>query len=182
MINDILTAIQERLAQKEPNIKYLDEDWGQLDYYNDNPPVQFPATLVDILDITWLNQSLKVQDGKQRIAIMVADIKKTNTSFMAPPTQKLAAAAIWIIIENIHKALQGWRPAGGQFGTLSRESTMKVKRDDGIRQFQLIYSCECTDASAMDQVYNIADPEVAASQFNTVPPDITVEVKTDLTD
>lgn len=186
MINDILSAVQERLSLKEPNIKYLDEDWGQLDYYNDNPPVQWPAALLELQSVSWKNQSQKVQDGVMSISISVADIKTTNTSFRAPATQKQTAAAIWVVLENIHKALHGWNPASNYpelrnaFGTLSRVSTQRVKRDDGIRQFIVIYSCECTDWSSMDQTYNIADPDIAASQFDTLPPDVVIDVKTGL--
>ncbi len=178
MINDILKLIMERLTEKEPNIRYMDEDWGQLDYYNDNPPVRWPALLLELQGANWLNQSQKVQDAPLMIALTVADVKSTNTSLRAPATQKATAAAIWIVLENIHKALQGWKPADRQFGALSRVSTRRVKRDDGIRQFEVVYSCHCTDASAMDQYYNIADPEVASEQFGIIPPKANLIVQT----
>lgn len=184
MINDILTLIQQRLAEKEPNIRYMDEDWGQLDYYNDNPPVRWPALLLDLQSASWINQSQKVQDAPLMIALTVADVKTTNTSLMAPANQKDSAAAIWVVLENIHKALHGWQPIHrrSQFGTLSRVSTRRVKRDDGIRQFEVVYSCFCVDDSAADQLYNIADPEVAEAQFGITPPKAHIDVKTTAAD
>jgi hypothetical protein len=177
MINDILKLIMERLTEKEPNIRYMDEDWGQLDYYNDNPPVRWPALLLELQGANWLNQSQKVQDAPLMIALTVADIKTANTSWKAPATQKASAAAIWIVLENIHKALHGWKPAHRQFGALSRVSTRRVKRDDGIRQFEVIYSCLCIDDSAMREVYNIADPVIAEEMFDTVPPEAEINVE-----
>jgi len=178
MINDILTAIMARLTEKEPNIKYLDEDWGQLDYYQVNPPVKFPCMLLELQQANWKNQSQKVQDGELLISIRVADLKLSNTNPKAPAGQQAKAAAVWLILENIHKALHGWRPAANpDFGTLTRLSSRRVKRDDGIREFEVVYSTLCTDASAMDQYYNIADPVIAEEIFNTVPPEVAINVE-----
>ena len=161
MINDILNAVMARLNEKEPNLKYMDEDWGQLDYYQENIPVKFPACLLELQQTSWKNQSQKVQDGILTISIRVADLKLSNTNFKAPSAQKTKAAAIWIVIENIHKALHGWRPLDSEFGTLTRISTRRIKRDDGIREFELLYSALCTDASAMTQQYGSAEPELS---------------------
>ena len=171
MINDILTTIMARLKAVEPNIKYLDEDWGQLDYYNDSPPVKWPCCLLELLQVPWSNQGRLVQDGLLNISVRVADIRQSNTSFSAPDNQKAKAAAIWMVLENIHIALHGWCPEdNSQFGILTRLSSRKVKRDDGIREFEVIYCCRVIDDSATHHFYNIADPDVASDQFDTVPP------------
>lgn len=171
MINDILTAIAERLGDTEPNLKYIDEDWGQLDYYHEHPPVKFPCVLLELQQASWKNQGKLVQDGIIDITVRVCDIKLSNTSFKAPQQQKTNAAAIWLILENIHKALHGWRPADqSEFNTLTRISSRRVKRDDGIREFEVVYSCMAIDKSATVKYYNIADPAIAADQFDTIPP------------
>ena len=171
MINDILTAIAERLGDTEPNLKYIDEDWGQLDYYHEHPPVKFPCVLLELQQAAWKNQGKLVQDGIIDITVRVCDIKLSNTSFKAPQQQKTNAAAIWLILENIHKALHGWRPADqSEFNTLTRISSRRVKRDDGIREFEMVYSCMAIDESATVKYYNIADPAIAADQFDTIPP------------
>ena len=166
MINEILTAIMDRLAIKEPNLKYMDEDWGQLDYYQESPPVKFPCMLLELQQASWKNQSQKVQDGEILISIRVADLKLSNTSYRAPAGQLAKAAAIWLILENIHKALHGWRPvAYPEFGALTRVSSRKVKRDDGIREFEVIYSTLCTDVSAMSQQYYTGGPLIPVVSF-----------------
>jgi len=164
MINDILTAIITRLATKETAIKYIDEDWGQLDYYSPNPPIKFPGVLVDIDNISWKNQGKLVQDGPMNINIRVADLKLTNTSLRAPAAQKTAAVSIWRIIDNIHKALHGWSP-GQQYGLLTRISTGRVKRDDGIREYRIVYQCTVTDASAMPVENTTPKPVVQIAEI-----------------
>jgi len=176
MINDLLSAIAARLASVEPNLKYIDQDWGQLDFYQESPPVKFPACLLECQQTSWNNQGRYLQDGIINLSVRVADLPVANTSLRAPAAQKSRAAAIWVILQNIHIALYGWRPDGSQFGPLSRVSTRRVKRDDGIREFEMVFICTVTDHSAETQFYNIADPEVAAAQFNTVPPDKVLEV------
>ena len=43
-----LESIQQ-LLQAIEGLKYVDEDWGQLDYYSPNFPVQWPCVLIRIL-------------------------------------------------------------------------------------------------------------------------------------
>ena len=157
MINDILTAIQERLTSEVPALKYLAEDWGQLDYYAENPPVKFPCGLLELQQAQWQNQGQKVQDGVLNISLRVADLMTQNPSYRASAAQKLREGEIWMVLANIHKALHGWRPQTlPEFGALTRTSTRKVKRDDGIREFEVVYACLCSDADAMDELYHSA--------------------------
>ncbi len=162
MINDVLTAIAKKLST-DTLIKHIDEDWGQLDFYTDNPPVKFPCVLLEIQQIPWLGEGNKVQDGIMNISVTVADMKMSNTSYNAPSAQKIHAAAIWTILENIHKALHGWHPVITtgtplpDFRSLTRISTRKIKRDDGIRQFEVIYAVHCQDASTVHT--HVANPK-----------------------
>ena len=51
MIENAMIAVQDRLLELLPEkIAYLAEDWGQLDFYNERPPVNFPCVLM-ILEI-----------------------------------------------------------------------------------------------------------------------------------
>lgn len=45
-MKDIILAIQEKLNSQVADLKYIDKDWGQLDY--DQPPVKYPFCLIDI--------------------------------------------------------------------------------------------------------------------------------------
>ncbi len=170
MITELLTAIADRLAATEPNLKYIDEDWGQLDYYQESPPVKFPACLLEWQQTSWNNQGRYVQDGVINLSVRVADMPLSGTGLRGSEAQKVKAMALWLILGNIYTALSGWRPAESIYGPLSRVSTRRIKRDDGIREFEMVFTCAVTDRTAQTQYYNIADPAVAAAQFHTVPP------------
>lgn len=94
MSKEVLKKIQDLLATI-PALKYVDEDWGQLDDYSPHPPTQFPLALIDIgnlqysdigIDRTATPQNRQMATGT--IVISIANLKLTNTSARAPLTQK----------------------------------------------------------------------------------------------
>jgi hypothetical protein len=139
-MEQLLTALQQRLAQEVGQLKYVDEDWGQLDYYSTHPPVQWPCCLLDISSVQWSNQGKLQQLGTATIAITIAQLRLTNTSAQAPATQRSEVWAIHGILQSVHQALHGYQPTGAG-SCLYRRSTQRQKRDDGIQQYLLTYQC-----------------------------------------
>ena len=156
MIYGVLRALQEKLSQDVPAIKYIDEDWGQLDYYADNPPIKFPAVLVEIGQAQWKNQGRLSQDGQMMVSLMVADMKLNNTSGRAPEAQKTGSKSIWQMLNDIHVSLHGWNPQIEGFGLFSRVSSRRIKREDGIREIEVVYAIGFTDHSAHIQEQSAA--------------------------
>lgn len=129
-----------------PGIAYLDEDWGQLDDYAPNPPVKWPCCLIDMTNVDYsdIGTDKKAmpqnrQEGTGSITITFANLKLTNTSFKAPQGQKDDARAILDLIELTHAKIHGFAPVAGS-GRLMRKSFKRIKRDDGIQQYQIVYS------------------------------------------
>lgn len=129
-----------------PELKYIDEDWGQLDDYSPNPPTQFPLVLIDIGNLQYSDISRdtkKIPINRQMatgtIVLSIANLKLTNTSFNTPQSQKNAAWSIWDIIEDVHKSLHGIS-VGGSAGAMIRTNMRKVKRDDGIQEYEVTYT------------------------------------------
>jgi hypothetical protein len=137
-IQDILSAI--------PTLKYVDEDWGQLDDYSPNPPTQFPLALIDIgslqfsdigRDATTSPQNRQMATGT--IVISIANLKLTNTSARAPQPQKDLAWSIWDIVQSVHEKLHGVK-VEASVGAMIRTAMRKVKRDDGIQEYEVTYT------------------------------------------
>jgi hypothetical protein len=142
-IQDIITLI--------PGMSYVDEDWGQLDDYSPNPPTKFPLTLIDIGNLQYSDigkDRSKTPQNRQMatgtIVLSIANLRLTNSSSRAPQTQKNKAWAIWDIIENIHAKLHGI-VVGGSAGALMRTTMRKVKRDDGIQEYEVTYTIGMTN-------------------------------------
>jgi hypothetical protein len=149
-MKELITAIQERLANNV-SLKYVDENWGQLDYYSPNFPVKWPCALIDIAQSQFDNIGrdnnqvpANRQMGQLVIEIRVADMRLTNTSMKAPNMQKAYARSIFEQIEEIHALLHGWNPIE-KSSKLIRTSQSRVKRDDGVQEYAIYYSCELND-------------------------------------
>lgn len=148
-MKDQLQSIQNQIATIT-EIPYVDENWGQIDYYSPNHPVQWPCTLIDISEIGYSNTGMSAskspvnrQMGNVSLIITVANLKLTNSSFRAPQGQKNDAWKIWDIMELIHKKLQGFSPTPNC--KLMRTGMRKMRRDDGIQEYEVYYSFVAND-------------------------------------
>ncbi|BFM42690.1 hypothetical protein CFS9_13310 [Flavobacterium sp. CFS9] len=149
-----MKAFLENVQAKMRNVselKSIDEDWGQLDSYSPNPPAKFPCGLIDITNLIFSNigkdnnaNPIHRQTGEGTITFIIADLKLSNTSFHAPQSQKDNAWKIWEIIEKIHQEFHGWRPVELS-GALMRTGLRRIRRDDGIQEYQVTYSIGFTN-------------------------------------
>lgn len=143
----ILQNIQNRLSEVE-ELKYIDEDWGQIDYYSPNMPVKLPCCLIDIQSGQYSNISKDFsknpkdrQNGTFSVKITIANIKLSNTSLRAPQGQKDNAWKIFEWVEKIHQQLHGFSP-DENCSKMLRTSFGRIQRDDGIQEYALIYEFE----------------------------------------
>ena len=146
-----MKALLEKIQQQVSEIaelKYIDENWGQLDYYSPNMPVQFPCALIDVQQVQFTNlgrdmskKPVQRQIGQVVLKITIADIRLTNSSMQAPKAQKEQVWAIWDIIEKIHRQLHGVSLLPN-VSPLIRSSQRRTLRDDGVQEYEVYYSCE----------------------------------------
>lgn len=146
-MKNLLEKLQLRLAEI-PQLKYIDENWGQLDYYSPNMPVQYPCTLIDVQQVQYSNigkDLTKIPQQRQialvQIKITIANMRLTNTSLQAPRRQKEDAWSIWTLIEMIHQKIHGFSLLPN-VTPLIRTSQNRTLRDDGIQEYEVYYSCE----------------------------------------
>lgn len=142
-----LTNIQNKIAEIA-DLKYIDEDWGQLDYYSPNIPVKWPCCLIDMNngDFSNIGQDLTKspknrQNGKLTVKLTFANMKLSNTSFKAPQSQKDKAWLIIGLIEEVHKKIHGFTP-DANCSKMLRAGFAKVKRDDGVQEYSVYYTFE----------------------------------------
>lgn len=146
-----MKALLEKIQQQVSEIaelKYIDENWGQLDYYSPNMPVQFPCALIDVQQVQFSNfgrdmskKPVQRQIGTIQIKITVANMRLSNSSMQALRRQKEEVWAIWGIIEKIHQQLHGVSLLPN-VSALIRSSQSRTLRDDGVQEYEVYYSCE----------------------------------------
>lgn len=143
----LLEKIQQKVSEIA-ELKHIDENWGQLDYYSPNMPVQYPCALIDVQQVQFTNlgkditkKPLQRQIGTVQIKITVANMRLINSSMQAPRRQKEEVWAIWGIIEKIHQQLHGVSLLPN-VSPLIRTSQNRTLRDDGLQEYEVYYSCE----------------------------------------
>lgn len=146
----ILKNIQNKIAEVV-QLKYVDEDTGQLDYYSPNFPVKFPCCLIDLNDGSFSDigrdlskKPVNRQNGSLSVRLTLANMKLSNTSHKAPTSQKDAAWNIFGLMKEIHEKLHGFVP-DGNCSKMLRKTFSRSKRDDGIQEYVIYYSFEATN-------------------------------------
>ena len=141
----ILIQNIQTLLDNITGIKYIDADWGQLDYYSPNFPVKFPCVLLDVTNVRYsdIGTDKKVvpinrQEASATLSLTIADLKLSNTSSRAPQPQKDNAFSLYEIIAEIHALVQGFKP-DEKAGSLIRTGMQRVKRDDGVQEYIITY-------------------------------------------
>jgi hypothetical protein len=140
-MKELLDSILERIATI-PELKYVDEDWGQLDDY-ENPPAKFPLALIDLDVSEWNNLGNLSQTAEVRIGVTLCTMRLSNSSKAAPATQRQKAFEIFALLDGLQGVLQGWCPTGGN--RMMRRSTTKRDTLRGLKAYRVEYVCRIGD-------------------------------------
>lgn len=141
IFNAVLTALKDI-----PGL-YVAENWGQLNI--EQPPVNFPCTLIDLGDAKHTQLSRLAQQVDVGLQITLADIIYNGIDAGSPAMEKERELQIFDLIDAVHRNLQGL--SGATFSPLHRTGIEKTIREDSIREFVLYYRCGYTDNCAMEQ-------------------------------
>jgi len=162
----IIQNIQDRLMREVPALKYVDQDWGQMDFYS-QPPVKFPCALIDIQSAQYTNNGNFVQQGVATVVICLFDLKLSNSSQAAPENQKENAKKIWQLIEDVNKALHGQNFLQEGYGLPIRVQMRRAKRRDGCYQTELHYTVQFTDTACQPELIPVSSvvPELKTVSF-----------------
>jgi len=117
-------------------LKWIDADEGQLDYY-DNPPVTFPCALVDIDMPSCDDINSESQQCKVRITIRLAFLPTGQSNTAVPVLVQTNALKRYETIKKIYQALQGY--GDSEMSELSRVSQMNEKRNDDLKVVQQVW-------------------------------------------
>ncbi len=120
-MNEVLTELIARLGQKVPELRLIDEDYGQLEPNpGDQYPVVFPCVLLSTVGVEWADMGIpgpNVQRGTAEITVRLAIDCYDDTHAGSGTTDRIAARAQ--LNRRVVKALHGYRPKGS-IGPMSR--------------------------------------------------------------
>lgn len=147
-MNELLQIISGRLSERVPGLKYVAEDWGQVDSYDD-PPVEFPCALIDVQDIEFSDDGSLRQRGVASVVVRVFVMSLSEDSRGDLDGQQSAASEGWEICRLVNLSLHGQRFLPSGFGAPVRRKTEHVERKDGIFERSITYAVGFVDDSCL---------------------------------
>lgn len=139
-MKNIFLSIQDRLSEISA-LKYIDKDWGQLQY--ENPPVQWPAALLDVEQAVYTQMGRDAQKAEADITITVANVNLQRSSAGVAVAKRNNAYATIDLLDEIHQKLQLFS-GGGQFTPLMRTQLRKVFNNDNHEVYAMTYKTAFT--------------------------------------
>ena len=135
-MKEVISAIQDKITEEVTDLKYVDKDWGQLDY--DQPPVKYPFCLIDITDMDYSNLAHGTQIGTGQVVITVGVMHLTASSSQAPDKENSYKAVE--LLKKINDVVQTW--SNGEFSNLIRTRTKKLYKSKGLDIYCAFYSTQ----------------------------------------
>ena len=134
-MKNIFLAIQNHLSELQ-SINYIDQDWGQLQY--EQPPVQWPAVLLDVEQVNYTQMGHGDQRAEADISITLANINLQRSSAAVAAAKRSNAYTTIDILDEIHQQLQLFS-GSGQFTPLMRVQLRKDFNNDNYEVYTMIY-------------------------------------------
>ena len=132
-MKQIFLTIQNKLAEIT-NLRYIDKDWGQLQY--EQPPVQWPCALIDVTNVDYTQQGRGAQLGNALICITVGNVNPVPSSANAP--SRADSYATIDLLDEIHQKLQ-LLSDGSTFQPLMRTNLLKAAANGSYEVYQMTY-------------------------------------------
>ncbi|MGQ0737649.1 MAG: hypothetical protein ACT4OJ_01190 [Bacteroidota bacterium] len=148
MIDKIYKDVSDRLTDKVATMRWIELEYGQLEIPEENYPVQFPCSLIDISfpecqDETHGNQQVVVQITVRTAIDPYEDLMVIDGAGV--PDQQAALEKLGLFVD-VYKALHGFET--DYMTPLVRTSLMPERRDDGLKVVAQTFMAAAKDDSA----------------------------------
>lgn len=147
-IANLFLAIQDRILDQVPEIKYIDQNLGQYMHEEFRKQMLFPCVLIDFPNTNFSEMQGNNQLGDLTIVATLFHDVWNNTSSITPIEIKQAGLQYLETDQKLFMALQGWNPEycealirthskshnANEAGLIVRETTFTTQFED--------YSCD----------------------------------------
>ena len=136
-MDELFNLIIEQLKASVPELKWLDQDFGQLEVY-ENPPVLFPVALININIPQWDDWKVASQQfGNAEVIIKIGFDTRQQTNGAMPTLLRQQALSHFETVRKCNKCLTGLR---GETCTMRRRaSTLSHTSETGIKVYTVTY-------------------------------------------
>lgn len=151
----LFLSIQKCVADFMPELRIVDEDYGQLNAEEDTYPVAFPCVLIQIEEIDWSDLGGGKQKGNATIRVKLAVDCYDDTHYSSGTAQKVRERMQ--LYRKLHEKLNNFKggilsetgQAAGHidnmFSPLRRAKSVFYSLPGGVKIYESIYTCTVFD-------------------------------------
>lgn len=138
------------LYQWLKKFKWIDNDFGQLEFYELKPAVAFPCALISVEIEKTVDQGEDIQLCYARAGIRMAWDYTGRTSANTPAVIRQQSNEHYKLINAVYRTFQGKIGIGETIKNFkfSRRSTIREKRPDGLTVIDLAFNTTFLDRTA----------------------------------
>ena len=159
----LLESLIELFGINMPELRTVDEDYGQLEMINqenrDTYPLTYPAVLIDAPDVTWSNIAGLSQKGDATIRVKLIIDCYDDTHHGSTTTDRISERAE--MRRKVHKLVQGYRVDDET--QLIRTNSRFYTWDHGIKVYEQTYTGTVTELLEPETIPTRAVPKVKLS-------------------
>lgn len=163
----------------EPLIRFIDQDYGQLESHSGDMrvPVSWPCVLIDVAAASYTNTGEHVQLGTVTVSLRLGFPPYSGTSNLTDPTYRAKALYYYNLEQLLHQALHHKSPAlivesvdilEDVFGSFQRIAVKTEQRQDFIRVREITYTIAYEDNTTRRPLQYIT-PDITLSPDYTLP-------------
>jgi hypothetical protein len=127
-----------RIKAQLPEIRHVDLDLGQLDFYDQKPAVAWPCVLFDFFDTEYL-QRQDGQHGNMQVRFRLSFDVVSDTSGFSSTAVREKGLQYFELEKKLVEALQYWQADGLVFDDFRRTRSASEKRNDPFRTREIVF-------------------------------------------
>lgn len=149
-MDQIITAIMDRISERVPEVSLIDEDYGQLemlaadDDRSDSYPVTFPCVLISESETAWSDVKSSLQRGDTSLSVRLAVDCYTDTRHSAPD-REAGVRSRQSLVRDLFDAIQGMRPVTGA-SALTRTRSSSTIMPGFIKVYEFTFRLRCSQS------------------------------------
>lgn len=161
----LLEDLVNLIGNAMPDLKVVDEDYGQLEMINqennDTYPLTFPAVLIDASSVEWSNIGGVNQKGTATVRVRLIINCYDDTHHTSGTTHLIAQREAKR--RELHKLLQGHRI--GEESALIRTNSRFYTAPHGIKVYESTYTCAITELIEPGTTTTQVRPHISAQRL-----------------
>ena len=97
VLGNLFLALQQRIKTNVPAVRWIDQDFGQIDFVGERPQVSFPCVLFDFEDGSFEELGNLAQTGIMTVAVRLAFAPYSNSNHLTPTAYREKALQFYEI-------------------------------------------------------------------------------------